>query len=182
MTANAMKGDREDCLAAGMDDYVSKPFGQERIARVLEQWLPKTLQQRQTGSGNPAKTTQTDHDEETPKGMINRTALEAIRNLQSEGNPDILARIVNLYLENTPEQLTKLQRALDTQDAVTLRNIAHNLKSSSANLGAMQLSALCKDLEEKARHNSLMGTTEIVSRIRHVYELVAHELKQDINI
>lgn len=116
--------------------------------------------------------------DEPDTGIIDQVALEAIHSLQTEGNEDILTRIINIYLSDAPQQMIKLQQALDDQDAVGLRNIAHSLKSSSANLGAMQLSALFKELEEKARLNSLLGTGELFDRAEIEFSKVAGQLKK----
>lgn len=175
LTANALSGDREKCLSAGMDDYISKPFSQERIATILTQWLPADRQQSLQGASRE------DFDQnDSINNVIDPKALSDIHSLQSEGSEDILTQIINLYLEETPIQLTRLQQALDSKDAVTIRNIAHSLKSGSANLGARKLSELCKKMEEKGRNNSLEDSYELLHTIKQNFNQVATTLKDEI--
>ena len=180
LTANALSGDREKCLAAGMDDYISKPFGQTRMATILEQWLPRDLHlsAQQPQETEVAETTHLDDSEDE---ILDRAALHNIRSLQSEGAEDILTRIIDLYLNDAPGQLEQLQQALHKQDATAVRSVAHSLKSSSANLGATVLSTLLKELEEKGRRNSLMGASELFNRIETEFTKAKVQLEKEKN-
>ncbi|WP_321394214.1 response regulator [uncultured Desulfuromusa sp.] len=179
LTANALSGDREKCLMAGMDDYISKPFSQKRIADILEQRLPKELLQRDNIEPLRHKVSTVLEDAHPQDDLIDYAALDVIRGLQTDDSPDLLTQIIDLFLNETPDQITQLQKAFDSHDASTMRHIAHSLKSSSANLGAMPLAKLFKELEEKARRNSLMGASEIIERIRNLFDKVATQLKRE---
>ena len=178
LTANALSGDREKCLAAGMDDYVSKPFSQGRIARILEQWLPRDLQ-RQDSNNTISAVAKTAPDSEMETNVIDQTALDAIRSLQAEGSEDILTRIIDIYLSDTPTQMTYLQKALNEKDTETVRTVAHSLKSSSANLGATVFSTLMKELEEKGRRRSLAGAGRLFNRAQTELTKVTAQLKKN---
>lgn len=176
LTANALSGDREKCLAFGMDDYISKPFSQERIAAVLTQWLPAKFQQPQNELDQESP-----HIPESPDEVLDPKALNNIRSLQGEGTEDILTQIIKLFLDDTPDQITRLNQALESKDAGTVRNIAHSLKSSSANLGAMKLSELLKKLEENGRNNALDDSYEILHEIKQTFHQAAAALKNEMN-
>jgi len=178
LTANALSGDREKCLTAGMDDYVSKPFDQKRIRKALKQWLPDNLK-----IGLPAQPRQEDHKVAEPtvtSPILEYKAIEGIRSLQSEGTEDILTRIISLFLEETPKQLIELDRALQNQDTKTVRSIAHSLKSSSASLGALSLSVLLKKLEEQGRTNSLSGASELFVLIKDEFQKTIKPLQAEM--
>ncbi len=180
LTANALSGDRERCLAAGMDDYISKPFGKDRIAEILTRWLPDNLQvvvePPKEQSESPAVTVDS---EITGTDVIDQKALENIRALQSEGAEDILTRIITLFLDDTPKQLEKLHQALRDKDANTVRSIAHSLKSSSASLGALRMSTLLKELEEKGRTNSLVGAPELFVQVKNEFQKTIEALQAE---
>ncbi|NOQ42431.1 MAG: hypothetical protein GQ563_08035 [Desulfuromusa sp.] len=161
MTANALEGDREKCLSAGMDDYVRKPFKQEDIYKILTRWSHKKL---------PVGTRKTSEEDLIKGGgvstlSVDRSALSAIRDLQMEGEPDILEKIIHAYLSSSESLLTELRAALDVNDQEALRNSAHSLKSSSANLGATKLSGICSKLELDCRKNMLENAPDQVSAI-----------------
>ncbi|MTV47416.1 response regulator [Heliobacillus mobilis] len=149
MTAYAMQGDRERCLKAGMDDYLSKPFVIQTLREVLERWLPMK------------------RDEES--GVIDTGLLESLRDLQEEGEPDIVADVIDIFLRDTPEKIQALHEAAQQQDIRVLTNLAHSIKSSSAGIGAVGLSACSKELELMGRQGQLDGAHEKVARIEAEY-------------
>ena len=142
MTAHAMKGDRERCLEAGMDDYLSKPFTRAQLAEVLQ----RSVVHGPTEVPNAAE--DRDRDERTPdSGVIDETTLDELRALDRDGSDDSLRQVLTLYLEKSPQLMFRLAEAVETGDAETIGHVAHSLKSASANVGATELSRLCEDLE-----------------------------------
>ncbi len=138
MTANAMQGDREACLAAGMDDYVSKPIRVETLVDALTR----------AAEALPARGALAALTEDVNPGplVLDAGALAGLRELVGD-DPAFLRELVDSALEDAPALLADLRRALDAGDAPTLRRAAHTLKSTSAQFGATQYAALAKQVE-----------------------------------
>ena len=142
LTAHAMTGDREACLAAGMDGHLSKPFTKRQLAEMLDHWLSDvpTVSSGGAPDGGP----------DTPgsdASVIDGTTLDELRALDSDGSAESLQIVITLYLDQSPKLMTQLAEAVETGDAATMGQIAHSLKSASANVGATKLSSHCEFLE-----------------------------------
>ena len=169
LTANALNGDREECFAAGMDDYISKPFGRQQISKVLERWLPDDQKSFLPKGSTDAPLVPSQKKEAVPE-VIDPGALETIRSLQPPGAEDLLTKIITFFLEDTPGRLKELHGCVKKNDIAGVRFLAHSLKSSSGNLGALTLSSLFKELEEQARNNAISTDPLLLSRIRKEFE------------
>jgi two-component system, sensor histidine kinase and response regulator len=162
MTANAMQGDREKAIEAGMDDYVSKPVKLEELAEVLERWVLQEEAKADTG------------------GSVDISVLAGLRELQGEGEPDILNELIELYLDEVPAQLEALGEAAQMGEAQSVERIAHSLKGSSANMGALRMEALCAELEEAGRAEDLRAASEQISRLEGEFGRVRAVLEEDL--
>ncbi len=182
MTANAMQGDRERCLAAGMDDYLSKPFRPEELRHCLLRWLPAHRPGGQATSPvkqPPPLLTPPARPSQTTPGQLNPRALEQLRKIEARGSRGFFRRIVRQYLATTPTLVDQLQRALEGHQQSNIRRTAHSLKSSSGNLGAGHLAGLCRQLElvdeDQARNlPSLVGA--VASEHSQICAQLEHEL------
>jgi CheY-like chemotaxis protein len=163
MTANAMQGDREEALAAGMDDYVSKPVRPEDLEAVLEAWVGQGARRGEIGQGGGAP--EAGEGSGAADGSIDYSVLEALRELQGEGEPDLLEEPIELFLEEVPAQLKALREAAERGDAQSVGRIAHTLKGSSGSLGAVRMAALCARLEGVGASGDLEEGPELLDRL-----------------
>ncbi len=173
LTADVQKGIREQCQQAGMDDYLSKPFNQTKLHEILRKWLPEksSVEEAPDQKAQPLM--------QPTDSILDLEALHQLRELGNMSGRDVLGKAVGHYLQQTPEQVVQLQDAWNTQDANTLRRIAHTLKSGSANLGAMKFSADCAELEALASEQRLEEASAILDNIQQSLPQVLAAL-QDI--
>ena len=198
VTAHAITGDRERCLAAGMDDYLSKPFMQDQLQALLLRWLPSsgndtapksersTFDVRHSDPGPPPLTLDPrssilPRDSYVEVPTIDPRAWESIRSLQRPGHPDMLCKVIGKYLTSSQQLIETMRMAVPQQDAAALHRTAHSLKSSSATLGALRLAALCKEAEAMGRANTLKGMSSLWEQLEAEYTVVHDALTAELN-
>jgi two-component system sensor histidine kinase/response regulator len=142
VTAHAMKGERERCLAAGMDDYLSKPVSLERLADVMERWLSSPVD----GSPESVPRTAQSHLAEEAVPTVDATVLAHLRELEADV-PGLLQDVLSTFLRETPVRLAKLAGAISTEDHAAVQAVAHSLKGSAGSIGAQRMLELCTRLE-----------------------------------
>jgi HPt (histidine-containing phosphotransfer) domain-containing protein len=156
MTANAMQGDRQKALEAGMDDYVFKPVSREELDAVLRRWVSRT----------PAFRLPAPEDGAAYAGpTLDLGVLAGLRTLQGEDDADIVAELAGIFLEDTRSGLRTLEEAVQSGDAQAVERVAHKLKGSSGNMGARGMSDLCARLEGAGASGDLSQSPGLLARL-----------------
>ena len=178
LTAYAMKGDRQACLAAGADDYLSKPFTREELSRLIGRHLGAALSEALPYRAETVAPEATGTEEVISLDKMSG-ALEMIRQLPGNRGMEVLRKVIDLYLASTPALLQTMREAESGGDAEKLKCAAHSFKSSSANLGALKLAGVCSQLEMLGRAGSTRGALTLLNKVEEEYRLVRDALQGD---
>jgi PAS domain S-box-containing protein len=178
LTANAMQDERELGLAVGMDDYLSKPFTPKELQKTMKRIMKPCGVKAAEPTGSSEVTAEAGAGKPRPEeDLIDLKALENIRSLQRAGAPDVVAKIVTTYLDQSPQMLAALETAVARADAEAVHKAAHSFKSSSAYVGAQGFVVLCKELERLGKENQLDEAPSVLDELRALYPTVCIALK-----
>jgi len=166
LTADVQKGIQDDCRLAGMDDYVSKPFELLRLKALLVNYL-MDVPLAEGGITDISAPTQ-----KKEASVLEERPLANIRAMQIPGTPNLLIKIINLYLSSSPTLLANIHDAITQDDSLALQEAAHSLKSSSANLGANQLAGVCRSLELHAGQGQTHKARALLCQMDAQYDAV----------
>ncbi|MDJ0936874.1 MAG: response regulator [Kiloniellales bacterium] len=176
VTAFTVEGERDRCRAAGMDDYLAKPFDQEALLDVLKRWLPKL----QLDGGAAAAADSDRVLAEVHGEVLDQGALDKIRRVGEATGRDVLSRVIEIYLENTTKELDNLSAAIERADGTAVAQLAHRLKSSSGNLGAQRLVERFRRLERSGREDTLGDASKLLAEIRGEFKKAKRALQAEL--
>jgi len=177
MTANALAGDAERCLAAGFSDYLAKPFRQEQLVALLTRSLHGGAAEPKSAPApvSPGPLAPAAGDR---AGVLDAATIDRIRAMELRGAERLLQRLVETYLDSSAQLFVEAAAALERADSGALRQAAHTLKSSSGNVGAMELARRCAEIEQFARANRLVDARADWMAVTEEFERVKHALQE----
>ena len=193
LTASAMKGDRERCLEAGMDDYLSKPYTQATLQDIVCRWI--------TAGDRPIREATVNLDSgavpevkdvrgavvrggpkagmrsNEPAGCLEQAAIQALMSLNRPGGPDVCRRLITVYLNSSMATMAVLRHAVAASNADGIFQAAHSLKSSSAMFGGLRLADLLKQLEAAGKSGRLEPVAALQASAELEYDLLSRALQ-----
>lgn len=176
LTANAMAQDREECMNAGMDDHLGKPFSGPQLKEKLARWMPEKSQLPTEILAAEAVIKPAPQ----PESVLDRRVLGQLRDLQNKEIPDLLDRVIKLYVRESPNEIARLAQAVADGEATHIKRAAHSLKSSSANIGATGLSQWCAELEVAGRSGNLDTARDLYTKIAVEHDRVQNALNEEL--
>ncbi|MDR3370569.1 CHASE domain-containing protein [Rhodoferax sp.] len=164
ITANAMQGEVEHCLACGMDDYLSKPLRLQELGHMLVKWLPQTDDASAVAASVPQTTPASLDTYAVPLDTLPIWDAAALGQLVGE-NPGLHQRLLDKFLLNAAKQVTTVESAVQAGGIELAIQVAHTLKSSARAVGAVRLGELCEQIETSGQASDGPGCSELIARL-----------------
>ncbi len=171
MTANAMQGDREECLEAGMNDYIPKPMRIDELPDMIAKWGNKILARK----GNLVEQLQRSKLNTT---IVDETKIPFLADLQTEEDLGFFSELIDIYLSETPKTIEKLMEAVQAKNVHDASFNAHKIKGSSMSLGIDPMTELSNHIEEMAKQDRFDEALTTTHEIRNLFEMSVKELQQ----
>jgi CheY-like chemotaxis protein len=177
LTANAMQGDRNKCLAAGMDDYLSKPIRPEELARVFAKWLPPQAPSTPIQTDTATSTPLPSPSVSTDQPAINAQTLKELEDL---GGREFLQTMIERFMKDALHCVTLIEEALDKNDLTQIHETAHGLKGISRNMGANALAQVAVDLETACKAGGPTFPPSLRTTVQDVFQSTRQELEDSL--
>jgi len=183
LTAHAVTGARDRCLASGMDDFLSKPFSMSALQLMLNRWLPSEKDIDTASVEVSVNETQLSYSSELPERVnhhvLDETIINRLSTRKKKDGSVLLDTVVNVYLQQSSNLLNSLSDATRKEDVESIREISHALKSSSTNVGATSLSSLCEQLESNCECGQI--DSELIDQVHRAYSSVKSALSEKLS-
>lgn len=177
ITANAMEGEREKCLEAGMDEYITKPVNIQTLSKTISYWIRMRKKQRDTDLSMPTFVTEAvDPFVIDDAVTLDDTVLDGYRGLQQPGGADLVTELIDLFISDADRRLKLLKAAQDSGDTTRIKEIAHTFRGSAGNVGALKLATYGKLIEDHIDDPARTG--ELVADMSTELKLVISQLKK----
>jgi signal transduction histidine kinase/DNA-binding response OmpR family regulator/HPt (histidine-containing phosphotransfer) domain-containing protein len=179
MTANALQGDREECLAVGMDDYVSKPFAPHELVAALSRTRSSIVDKAVDKSSDAEaleEFTVPSSPVETP--VFDVTGLEQLKAILGQKAEELLPDLIDDFFQSAPNLIALAKEALETKQAIEMRRAAHTLKSNSHDFGALALSEVARELEAKSREDVPADAAKLIEQLEGEFAKVKPLLEE----
>ncbi len=170
MTAFAGQDDKEACRDAGMDDYISKPITLDDIESMLRKWAGK----EHSDMKNPKSASS---EKGISEALLDQNSIQRLMDIGRQTDPGFLQQVLDMFMKQAPADIEEIRKALEAGDFTALWKIAHKLKGTSLNIGALRLSSVCREIERKGRNLETTGMYGLVMQLETDYRSTIAELK-----
>ena len=171
MTANAMQGEREKCLAAGMDDYIAKPIMLKSIEESLRRWTNHSVQGAPPVTVPPPASPLPVPGRTAPDadGRIDWKRLAHLQDLSRKRDPTMFTDLIRMFLVDAPARILRMKEAMKASDPEVMFQAAHSLKGLSGNMGMTSMVGLCESLQMMGHEGALAGAEGLVDRLEEEF-------------
>ncbi len=182
MTANAMKGDKEMCLEAGMNDYIAKPVTFNSLTNIVKKWIRNSLASKMNSVYNNEEDTELFSEDENFDNISKSTISFDKNKLKKmfKNKSDKIKKIYNSFLEETPKEIDELKIAIENKKFEVIVLLAHTIKGSSSNVGAVSLQNISYEMEQAGKEENIALLTTKLPILENEFESLKIEIVKEV--